>query len=279
MAKGDNIYTVLEGQSIYDVVIQEFGTMDKMGDFLKDNSLDYNSKLSGGMKLIVNKEGEGDERVKKDLIKEGAKLSTSIDRRQELMYFSGQATYIEFIDTPQVYDDKEISFKIIIFSENFGAAKLAVSIRHAASPQDFLTIYFTGTNCIIKSSDIAVTGILAKLIPLAGLSNKVLDFKIIKTTTGAPNFYGEVTSVTINGVNYTGLSGGGHNGQFGDKYLGKSGNDYMEMVLWDFEIKTTTGIVKSQHKYEGKGITDREWRDKSGTKDGIVNGSPQIYLL
>ena len=53
-----------ENQSIFDVVAQEFGTLDELFTFLVDNNLNANSKLTSGQEIIINKVGKGEENIK-----------------------------------------------------------------------------------------------------------------------------------------------------------------------------------------------------------------------
>lgn len=55
---------VLEGQNIFDIGVQEFGTLEKLFVLLNDNSLSANAKLISGQELTVNKTNIGDENVK-----------------------------------------------------------------------------------------------------------------------------------------------------------------------------------------------------------------------
>lgn len=55
---------VLEGQNIFDIGVQEFGTLENLFVLLNDNSLSANSKLISGQELTVNKINIGDENVK-----------------------------------------------------------------------------------------------------------------------------------------------------------------------------------------------------------------------
>jgi len=56
--------TVQDGQNIFDVCLQEFGTLEELSKFLEDNDLTLNTKLTAGRELIVNKANVGDENVK-----------------------------------------------------------------------------------------------------------------------------------------------------------------------------------------------------------------------
>jgi len=56
--------TVQDGQSIFDICVQEFGTMNELPRLLVDNDLTLNTKLVAGRVLVVNKTNIGDENVK-----------------------------------------------------------------------------------------------------------------------------------------------------------------------------------------------------------------------
>ena len=55
---------VQDNQSVFDIVTQEFGTLEELFTLLNDNNLAVNAKLTGGQELVVNKINVGDENVK-----------------------------------------------------------------------------------------------------------------------------------------------------------------------------------------------------------------------
>ena len=55
---------ILEGQNVFDIVTQEFGTLEELFTLLNDNNLAVNTKLISGQELVVNKINVGDENVK-----------------------------------------------------------------------------------------------------------------------------------------------------------------------------------------------------------------------
>lgn len=55
---------VKDGQSIFDIAVQEFGTMEELFNIIVDNSLTLNTKVVSGQELVVNKVDVGDENVK-----------------------------------------------------------------------------------------------------------------------------------------------------------------------------------------------------------------------
>ena len=59
---------VLEGQSVFDVQTQEFGSLEDLFVLLNDNDLSVNAKLISGQELTVNKDNIGDEDVKKFVV-------------------------------------------------------------------------------------------------------------------------------------------------------------------------------------------------------------------
>ena len=59
---------VLQNQSIFDIVSQEFGTLEELFVLLNDNDLSVNAKLISGQDLTVNKVNVGDEDVKKFVV-------------------------------------------------------------------------------------------------------------------------------------------------------------------------------------------------------------------
>ena len=55
---------VQDNQNIFDIVTQEFGTLEQLFTLLNDNSLAVNAKLISGQELVINKINIGDENVK-----------------------------------------------------------------------------------------------------------------------------------------------------------------------------------------------------------------------
>lgn len=55
---------VIGGQNIYDIALQEFGTLEQLFTLLVDNGLSVNSKLISGQQITVNKTNVGDENIK-----------------------------------------------------------------------------------------------------------------------------------------------------------------------------------------------------------------------
>ena len=56
---------VLGGQNLFDISIQEFGSLEDLFVLLNDNSLAVNDRLISGQELVINKTGVGNEDVKK----------------------------------------------------------------------------------------------------------------------------------------------------------------------------------------------------------------------
>ena len=55
---------VLEGQNLFDIVTENFGTLEELFTLLNDNDLAVNAKLISGQDLVINKINIGDENVK-----------------------------------------------------------------------------------------------------------------------------------------------------------------------------------------------------------------------
>ena len=55
---------VQDNQNIFDIVTQEFGTLEELFTLLNDNNLAVNAKLISGQDLVINKINIGDENVK-----------------------------------------------------------------------------------------------------------------------------------------------------------------------------------------------------------------------
>ena len=61
---------IQEGQNIFDVVLQQFGTLEQLSQFLFDNeSIGINDDLSSGQEVDINSTNLGDEDVKARYIK------------------------------------------------------------------------------------------------------------------------------------------------------------------------------------------------------------------
>jgi len=63
-------YQVKEGQNIFDVCLQNFGTLENLFDLLSVNNINVNSNLSSGQILVINNESVGNELIKSTIIKE-----------------------------------------------------------------------------------------------------------------------------------------------------------------------------------------------------------------
>ena len=55
---------VKEGQNIFDITTESFGTLEELFTLLNDNNLAVNAKLISGQDLVINKINIGDENVK-----------------------------------------------------------------------------------------------------------------------------------------------------------------------------------------------------------------------
>ena len=56
---------VLDGQSLFDIATQEFGSLEDLFVLLTDNNLAINERLTSGQDLVINKTGVGNEDIKK----------------------------------------------------------------------------------------------------------------------------------------------------------------------------------------------------------------------
>lgn len=55
---------VREGQNIFDITTESFGTLEELFVLLNDNDLSVNAKLISGQDLVINKINLGDENIK-----------------------------------------------------------------------------------------------------------------------------------------------------------------------------------------------------------------------
>lgn len=64
-----NKYITQEGQNIYDVVLQNYGTLDELFTIFADNpALTINTDLTGLQELFINSEIVGDETIKNNYL-------------------------------------------------------------------------------------------------------------------------------------------------------------------------------------------------------------------
>lgn len=56
--------TTKDGQNLFDIAIQSFGTLEQLFTLITDNNLSLNTKLKSGQELVINKEGIGDDNIK-----------------------------------------------------------------------------------------------------------------------------------------------------------------------------------------------------------------------
>ena len=65
-----SVLKIQEGQSVFDVILQEFGTLENIGDFLTDNpTLTVNDELESGDEVEINSDNLGDEDIKTRFVK------------------------------------------------------------------------------------------------------------------------------------------------------------------------------------------------------------------
>lgn len=62
-------YIVQEGQSIWDVVLLKYGTIEEIGTFLADNTdLTFNTDLTALQEVVINTDVVGDQTIKNNYI-------------------------------------------------------------------------------------------------------------------------------------------------------------------------------------------------------------------
>ena len=59
---------VQEGQNIFDITTESFGTLEQLFTLLNDNNLAVNAKLISGQELVINKINIGNEDVKNFIV-------------------------------------------------------------------------------------------------------------------------------------------------------------------------------------------------------------------
>ena len=65
-----SVLKIQEGQSLFDIVLQEFGTLDNIGNFMADNpSILVNDEFFSGQEVTINSENIGDNDIKAKFIK------------------------------------------------------------------------------------------------------------------------------------------------------------------------------------------------------------------
>ena len=55
---------VQDGQNLFDVTTEQFGTLEELFVLLIDNDLPVNTRIESGQELVINKVNVGDEDVK-----------------------------------------------------------------------------------------------------------------------------------------------------------------------------------------------------------------------
>lgn len=64
------IIKAVNGQNFFDIVLQYYGTLDNLSDFLADNkNTDLNVNITSGQELIINDSSVFDETIKNEYIK------------------------------------------------------------------------------------------------------------------------------------------------------------------------------------------------------------------
>jgi len=59
---------VIEGQNTFDVVVQQYGTLENLFDMFALNTIDINTDLVSGQTLVVETEGKGNNDIKNTFI-------------------------------------------------------------------------------------------------------------------------------------------------------------------------------------------------------------------
>jgi len=66
---------VKEGQTILDVALQEYGSIESLQDFLTDNGLDWNSDLREGQEVEINTAGRGNAMIREYFVANSISLN------------------------------------------------------------------------------------------------------------------------------------------------------------------------------------------------------------
>lgn len=66
---------VQEGQSIFDIVTEQFGDIEQLFVLLEDNNLSISSKLQAGQKLLINNTNLGNKEIKDYIYLHAIKLN------------------------------------------------------------------------------------------------------------------------------------------------------------------------------------------------------------
>jgi len=93
-------YIVQEGQNIYDVALQNYGTLDELFTIFVDNpNLTINDDLTGLQEVFINTEIVGDQTIKNNYITT-SKVTNNAD-----------ANFVPFIDSKQFEDGEPVQFE------------------------------------------------------------------------------------------------------------------------------------------------------------------------
>lgn len=64
-------------QTIFDIVCENFGSLDNLIDFIKDNRRSITQNLSVNTSFIVNSDGLGDSYVKRTILNQGLEFNNN----------------------------------------------------------------------------------------------------------------------------------------------------------------------------------------------------------
>lgn len=95
-------------QDIFDICIQEFGSLEQMSVLINDNDLGFNGDIIQGQELIINNEDVGNEDVKEfyELRQKHPKNSITDQAKDDIP--------VSFDNTGITWDSTQISFDQII---------------------------------------------------------------------------------------------------------------------------------------------------------------------
>ena len=96
--------TVRSNQDIYDICLQEYGTLDFLGQLIDDNDLNFSGEINQGQELQINKVKNGNEDVKDFYELKKKHPQNGYDFKNDIPPFTWDNTNISFDTIVQTFD-------------------------------------------------------------------------------------------------------------------------------------------------------------------------------
>ena len=99
-------FAVNDGQGIFDICVQEFGTLEQIINLLTDNSLSFDSLLTSGQQLTINNQNKGINNIKNSYLLNNFFANNNAKKTKEL----ANAYNTTFDNTIITFDSTEATF-------------------------------------------------------------------------------------------------------------------------------------------------------------------------